>query len=123
MMGCLQSDLPAQLGVDLAYCQQQAEAAVRDSQGAMQMAQGEIITSHYFDSIAAEIEESLQESGMLTLVDLARKFKLGSELMQQVIQSHLGKEITGHLESSILTTSIFQARIKAQVCPHCPHAT
>ena len=112
----MQSDLPAQLGVDLAYCQQQTELAVENSRGTMQIVQGEIMTKAYFDSIAAEIEESLQESGMLTLVDLARRFKLGSEMMQEVIHSHLGKEINGQFESGILTTDAYHARIKAQVC-------
>lgn len=111
----LQSELPAQLGIDLAHCQQQAENAIHNSHGSLQIFQGEIMSTKYFDGIAAEIDESLQETGMVSLVDLARRFKLGSDLMQSTILSHLGKEIKGQFEAGILTTDVYHARIKAQV--------
>ena len=73
------------------------------------------MSNGYFDSVAAEVEELLQESGMISMVDLARRFKLGSELMQSVIQSHLGQDIKGQLDSGILTTDTYNERVKAQV--------
>ena len=56
----MQTDLPAQLGVDLAHCERQAQQAVEQSGGSMQIVQGEIITRGYFDGLAAEVDELLQ---------------------------------------------------------------
>ena len=59
----MQADLPAQLGVDLAHCERQAQQAVEQSGASMQIVQGEIITSAYFDGLAAEVDELLQVRG------------------------------------------------------------
>lgn len=53
-------DLPALLGVDLVHCERQAGATVGDSGGALQLVQGELITTSYFDALAAEVADSLQ---------------------------------------------------------------
>lgn len=52
---------------------------------------------------------------MVALGDMARRFKLSSELMQTTISARLGKAIPGHLEAGVLYTAVYLARIKAQV--------
>ncbi len=47
--------------------------------------------------------------------DMARRFKLGSELMQATITAQLGRAIHGSLEAGILHTSVYLARVKSQV--------
>ena len=59
----LQVDLPPLLGVDLVHCEREAAAAVEAAAGAMRSVQGELITTAYFDSIAAEIDETLEVRG------------------------------------------------------------
>ena len=56
-----------------------------------------------------------QESGVVSIGDMARRFKLGSELMQATITARLGSAINGRLESGILYTPMYLARIKSQV--------
>ena len=55
-----QVDLPPLLGVDLVHCEREAGGAVADSAGAMRLVQGELVTDAYFDSVADEIDETLQ---------------------------------------------------------------
>ena len=56
-----------------------------------------------------------QDSGVVSLGDMARRFKLGSELMQATITARVGRAINGRLESGILYTPMYIARIKSQV--------
>lgn len=55
-------DLPAALGVDLLHCERQAHAAVAESGGSLQVVQGELIATSYFDALAGEVADSLQAS-------------------------------------------------------------
>lgn len=57
----------------------------------------------------------IQDSGVVEVGDMARRFKLGSELMQGTISSRLGSSIQGRLESGILYTALYIAKIKSQV--------
>lgn len=52
--------LPALLGVDLLHCERQAGEAVAASGGELQLLQGELVTVSYFDTLAAEVADSLQ---------------------------------------------------------------
>ena len=56
----VQVDLPPLLGVDLVHCEREAGAAVSATAGAMRLLQGELVTDAYFDSVADEIDETLQ---------------------------------------------------------------
>lgn len=44
-------DLPPLLGVDLVHCEVAAAAIVEESKGETLLAQGEVITTQYFDSL------------------------------------------------------------------------
>ena len=63
----MQVNLPTLLGVDLAHCQRQAAAIVTELGGQAQVLQGELITVSYFDALAAEVNELLQEAGVLPI--------------------------------------------------------
>ena len=52
---------------------------------------------------------------MVAMSDMARRFKLGSELLLSAITARLGTIVHGRLESGILYTAAYIARIKAQV--------
>lgn len=56
----LQVDLPAALGMDMVHCERQAQLAIKESKGTLQLIQGELIMQPYFDSLAAEVQETLQ---------------------------------------------------------------
>ena len=56
----LQVDLPTALGMDMVHCERQARLAIEESKGTLQLIQGELIMQSYFDSLAAEVQETLQ---------------------------------------------------------------
>jgi hypothetical protein len=63
------------LNVDLIYCQRHAEALAAECPKEYVIEQGEVLTPQYFDAVAAEVNEVLQETGQvlhqpLTLMDL-----------------------------------------------------
>ncbi|KAK9845381.1 hypothetical protein WJX81_005067 [Elliptochloris bilobata] len=108
-------DLPALLGVDLVHCERQAAAAVSGSGASLQAVQGELITQGYFDNLAAEINELLQEAGVVAMGELARRYALGAELMQAAVGPRVGHAIRGRLEGGLLYTAAYLSRIKAQL--------
>jgi hypothetical protein len=51
----------------------------------------------YFDTISAEINDLLQESGQLSVGELAMQYTLNTELVMHTISAHLGGVIkAGH---------------------------
>ena len=58
----------------------------------------------------------LQTTGVVALGNLAAQFALGSDLLLSVIRPRMNKTIHGRIEGSLLYTSAYIARIKAQVC-------
>lgn len=61
----------------------------------------------------------LQDSGIVAIGDMARRFRLGSELMQSIIVARLESVIGGRMESGILFTSMYITRVKSQVVSSC----
>lgn len=59
-------DIPAQLNVDLVHCERiAAELVAQDS--AVQLAQGELLSTQYFDALAVEVQEVLAEAGAMSI--------------------------------------------------------
>uniref|UniRef100_A0A383VL45 E3 UFM1-protein ligase 1 homolog n=1 Tax=Tetradesmus obliquus TaxID=3088 RepID=A0A383VL45_TETOB len=109
------TELPALVGVDLAHCEKQASLIVSESAGKVMEAQGELITTQYFDSLAAEIDDLLQESGVLSMADLAVTYSLNTELLRSTVSSRMGSTISGKLDAGLLYTPAYVRNIKAQL--------
>eukprot|EP00897_Mesotaenium_endlicherianum_P008473 jgi/Mesen1/7654/ME000400S06852 len=107
-------DLAATLGVDLFYVERESQA-IAASNSAVSLIHGEIITASYWDDVAEEIDETLQESGHVALAEVARRFNVGLELLVGIIQSRLGTLIHGKLEGGQLYTPAHVARVKAML--------
>ena len=86
-------DLSVTLGVELIHCERQAQQIVQNNPS-LSLVQGEILSSVYWDSIAEEINESLEVAGQLSVGDLARRFTVGAELITNVISARLGKSVS-----------------------------
>eukprot|EP00878_Enallax_costatus_P006274 GHUV01006577.1.p1 GENE.GHUV01006577.1~~GHUV01006577.1.p1 ORF type:complete len:509 (+),score=174.38 GHUV01006577.1:756-2282(+) len=109
------TELPALVGVDLAHCDKQAALIVAESNGNVLEAQGELITLQYFDTLAAEINDLLQESGVTSMADLAITYSLTTELLRSIVSSRMGTIIHGQLEAGVLYTPAHVRNIKAQL--------
>lgn len=82
-------DLADTIGVDLYHVEKQAQDVVL-SDPALMLVQGEIISQNYWDSIAEEINERLQECSQIAVAELAAQLQVGSELVQSVLEPRLG---------------------------------
>ncbi len=103
-------ELPALLGVDLAHCERQARLLVEESHGGVIEAQGELLTQRYFDSLAAEVDEMLHETGVVAVADLALQYGLGTELLASAVGSRVGQVIRGKLEGGLIYTPAYIRR-------------
>lgn len=82
-------DIADTTGVDLYHVEKQAQHVVSNEPSLM-IIQGEIISQSYWDSIAEEINERLQECSQIALAELAAQLHVGSELITSVLEPRLG---------------------------------
>nr|VDC97026.1 unnamed protein product [Brassica oleracea] len=107
-------DLADTIGVDLYHVEKQAQDVVLSDPGLM-LVQGEIISQSYWDSIAEEINERLQECSQISVAELAGQLQVGSDLVQSVLEPRLGTLVKARLEGGQLYTPAYVARVTAMV--------
>ncbi|XP_020085876.1 E3 UFM1-protein ligase 1 homolog isoform X1 [Ananas comosus] len=107
-------DLSDVIGVDLYHVERQAQKIVADDPKLM-LINGEIISQSYWDSVAEEINEKLQECSQISLAEIAAQLHIGSELVVTVLQPRLGTLVKGRLEGGQLYTPAYVSRITAMV--------
>ncbi|WOK93753.1 hypothetical protein Cni_G02454 [Canna indica] len=107
-------DLSDVIGVDLYHIERQAQKIVADDPKLM-LVNGEIISHSYWDSVAEEINEKLQECSQMSLAEIAAHWQIGSELVVSVLEPRLGTLIKGRMEGGQLYTPAFISRITAMV--------
>ncbi|GLU11700.1 hypothetical protein SLE2022_284260 [Rubroshorea leprosula] len=107
-------DLADTTGVDLYHVEKQAQHVVSNDPGLM-FIQGEIISQSYWDSVAEEINDRLQECSQIALAELAAQLHVGSELMASILEPRLGTLVKGRLEGGQLYTPAYVARVSAMV--------
>ncbi|XVF46451.1 hypothetical protein PTKIN_Ptkin03bG0027600 [Pterospermum kingtungense] len=107
-------DLADATGVDLYHVEKQAQHVVSEDPGLM-LIQGEIISQSYWDSVAEEINERLQECSQIALAELAAQLHVGSELVASVLEPRLGTMVKGRLEGGQLYTPAYVACVSAMV--------
>ena len=93
-------DLADVTSVDLYYVENQAQLVISDDPGLM-LIQGEIISQSYWDSVAEEINDRLQECSQIALAEIAAQYNVGSELVTSVLESRLGTVVNLFLPNSI----------------------
>nr|XP_010937739.1 E3 UFM1-protein ligase 1 homolog isoform X1 [Elaeis guineensis] len=107
-------DLSDNIGVDLYHVERQAQKIVSDDSGLM-LINGEIISQSYWDSVAEEINEKLQECSQISLAEIAAQLHIGSELVVSVLEPRLGTLVKGRLEGGQLYTPAYVSRITVMV--------
>ncbi|KAL5130322.1 E3 UFM1-protein ligase 1 [Glycine soja] len=107
-------DLADATGVDLYYVEKQAQSVVTEH-GELMLTQGEIMSESYWDSIAEEINERLQECSQIALTELAAQLNVGLDLVSSVLEPRLGTIVKGRLEGGQLYTPAYVARVGAMV--------
>ncbi|KAM1167567.1 hypothetical protein ACFX19_030113 [Malus domestica] len=107
-------DLADTTGVDLYHVEKQAQHVVLDDPGLM-LIQGEIISQSYWDSVAEEVNDRLQECSQIALAELAAQLHVSSEMVASVLEPRLGTLVKGRLEGGQLYTPAYVARVTAMV--------
>ncbi|XP_027087980.1 E3 UFM1-protein ligase 1 homolog isoform X1 [Coffea arabica] len=107
-------DLADITGVDLYHVETQAGHIVSNDSTLM-LINGEIISNSYWDIVAEEINERLQECSQIVLAEIAAQLQVGSELVVSVLEPRLGTLVKGRLEGGQLYTPAYVARVSAMV--------
>ncbi|CAA7389558.1 unnamed protein product [Spirodela intermedia] len=107
-------DLSDIIGVDLYHIERQAQKIVSDDSGLM-LIQGEVISQSYWNTVAEEINERLEECSQIALAEIAAQYHVSSELVLSVLEPRLGSIIKGRLEGGQLYTPAYVARVSAMV--------
>ncbi|KAK2974059.1 hypothetical protein RJ640_015391 [Escallonia rubra] len=107
-------DLADTTGVDLYHVEKQAQYIVCNDSSLM-LINGEIIMNSYWDTVAEDVNERLQECSQIALAEIAAQFQVGSELIVTVLEPRLGTLVKGRLEGGQLYTPAYVARVNAMV--------
>ncbi|XP_061354070.1 E3 UFM1-protein ligase 1 homolog isoform X2 [Gastrolobium bilobum] len=107
-------DLADSTGVDLYYVEKLAQSIVTDH-GEFMLTQGEFMSESYWDSIAEEINERLQECSQIALTELAAQLNVGLDFIASMLEPRLGTMVKGRLEGGQLYTPAYVARVSAMV--------
>lgn len=107
-------DLADATGVDLYHVEKQAQHVVAND-STLVLINGEIISNSYWDTVAEEINEKLQESSQIALAEIAAQLQIGSELVVSILEPRVGTLIKGRLEGGQLYTPAYVARLTAMV--------
>ena len=86
-------DLADATGVDLYHVENQAQQVIKDYPELM-FVQGEIMSESYWDSIAEEINERLQECSQIALTEIAAQLNVGLELVASMLETRLGTMVS-----------------------------
>ena len=112
------ADLPPILDMDYIHCEKAAHRLAAEDRGegsAIRLIDGELLTNKYFDEIAVEINENLQQKGQVTTGELAKAYDLSPQLITSTLEARVGSAIDGALQSGLVYTPAYVARVRATV--------
>ena len=107
--------MPPLLCVDLVHCERQAAALAAESAGHVALVEGELLAEHYWDALAAEVDEELRSAGSVSFAELARRHGLSAEQVTAALSARLGRCVHGRVEGGLLYTDAHVARLAAQL--------
>jgi len=110
-------DLQQLLQVDLSHIESKVNELVHKDRF-FTLVHGELMDKNYLDSIAEEINETLQEAGQVVISDLAKSFDLPTEFVLSVVETRLDSVIHGQIDPigrNTLFTAAFIAHNIAKV--------
>ncbi|PHJ20196.1 e3 ufm1-protein ligase, partial [Cystoisospora suis] len=112
-------EMATSLGMNPDTVTSKTEELVRKSKH-LQLIGVDLISSFYFNTIAQEIAELLEERGQLGLGELCQKYSLPADVLRHEIQTRHGTSIQGELrENNTLTTPDFFRRVECVVRGSC----
>lgn len=107
-------DLVSVLDLDIIKIQAAAARLIQKSEG-IRMINTDLISNRYLEMIVEEVQETISESGFMSLTDISRRFDLSLDLVRQIMSNAMGGVIQGKLQGGIVYTKAFIERHGAVV--------
>ncbi|MEQ2307361.1 E3 UFM1-protein ligase 1 [Ameca splendens] len=110
-------DLQQIINVDWVHVENRASDIAKSDKG-VQLVLGQLIDDVYLDRLAEEVNDKLQEAGLITIAELCKSYDLPGDFLTEELLKRLGKLIQGEMDQynrGVIFTRAFVARHKARI--------
>ena len=110
-------DLAKTINVDYNHVEHYAEQICKDGDD-IHLILGQLVSAQYMDNIATEVNEKLQQNGMIDISFIIREYDLPMEFIEKQIYARVGSIIEGFRDEedkNIILTPIYIARNRAKM--------
>ncbi|XP_030260408.1 E3 UFM1-protein ligase 1 [Sparus aurata] len=110
-------DLQQILNVDWVHVENRASDIAKSDKG-VQLVLGQLIDDTYLDRVAEEVNDKLQEAGLISIAELCKNYDLPGDVLSEELSKRLGKLIQGEMDQynrGVIFTPAFVARHKARI--------
>ncbi|XP_068199179.1 E3 UFM1-protein ligase 1 [Antennarius striatus] len=110
-------DLQQAINVDWVHVENRANDIAKSDKG-VQLVLGQLIEDAYLDRVAEEMNDKLQEAGLISIAELSKNYDLPGDFLTEELSKRLGKLIQGEMDQfnrGAIFTPAFIARHKARI--------
>ncbi|KAF3844228.1 hypothetical protein F7725_013569 [Dissostichus mawsoni] len=110
-------DLQQIINVDWVHVENRASDIAKYDKG-VQLVLGQLIDDSYLDRLAEEVNDKLQEAGLISIAELCKNYDLPGDVLNEELSKRLGKLIQGEMDEynrGVIFTPAFVARHKARI--------
>ncbi|XP_034018018.1 E3 UFM1-protein ligase 1 isoform X2 [Thalassophryne amazonica] len=110
-------DLQQIINVDLIHVESRASEITKSDKG-IQFVLGQLIDNTYLDRLAEEVNDKLQEAGLISISELCKSYDLPGDFLIEELSKRFGKFIQGEMDQynrGAIFTPAFVARHKARI--------
>lgn len=110
-------DLQQILNVDWVHVENRASDIVKSDRD-VQLVLGQLIDTSYLNRLAEEVNDKLQEAGLINIAELCKSYDLPGDFLSEELSKRLGKLIQGEMDQynrGVIFTPAFVARHKARI--------
>lgn len=110
-------DLQQIINVDWVHVENRASDIAKSDKG-VQLVLGQLIDDAYLDRLAEEVNDKLQEAGLISIAELCKSYDLPGDFLTEELSKRLGKLIQGEMDQynrGVIFTPAFVARHKARI--------
>lgn len=110
-------DLQKIINVDWVHVESRASDIARSDRG-VQLVLGQLIDKSYLDHLAEEVNDKLQEAGLMSISELCKTYDLPGDFLTEELSKRIGKMIEGEMDQynrGVIFTPAFVSRHKARI--------
>ncbi|XP_054900371.1 E3 UFM1-protein ligase 1 isoform X2 [Poeciliopsis prolifica] len=110
-------DLQQIINVDWVHVENRASDIAKSDKN-VQLVLGQLIDDAYLNHLAEEVNDKLQEAGLISMAELCKSYDLPGDFLTEEVLKRLGKLIKGEMDQynrGVIFTRAFVARHKARI--------